>query len=613
MNSDPAGVGSVMAYDVLIHSGLYFDGCGQAPALADIGIRHGQVVEIAKSLDRSRAQTCIDAKGHWVIPGMIDNHTHYDAEVLLAPGLTESLRHGITTVCMGSCSLSTIFSEPEVCADIFARVEALPRDCVLRALQQKSWNTPAEYAKHLDTLALGPNIAAFIGHSDLRASVMGLDDSTQKSKRPTNRQQTQMENALHRALDDGFLGLSCMTNPWDKLGGDSHLRSRALPSSFAKWKEYRRFHQILRERGAILQSAPNITTKYNGVLYALESASFGIRKALKTTLITVADTKANPLLSRLLLMLSRLFNGVLGADLRWQSLPMPFEVYADGIDLVIFEEFGAGEEALHIQEQIDRNHLFADPAYRRRFRKDYDRRLTPRVWHRDFFDSQIVSAPDPKLQGKSFGELAQAKNEHPVDTFLDLVIAHGPKLRWRTTIANHRPQQLAQIVTDPNVQIGFSDAGAHLRNMGFYNFPLHTLRWATEQSPLKKAILRPEEAVHRVTAEIGQWLGLDAGTLRVGDRADLAIINPAGLNEDLDAYCEDAFAPYDGLSRQVRRNDEAVHTTMVAGHVVFQRGKFVRDIGHKAFGRFLKRGQQVPAREGQQAPLPPVQGASDSR
>ncbi len=42
---------------------------------------------------------------------------------------------------------------------------------------------------------------------------------------------------------------------------------------------------------------------------------------------------------------SRLFDTALGADFRWQALPEPFDLWADGVDLVVFEEFGAGAAA----------------------------------------------------------------------------------------------------------------------------------------------------------------------------------------------------------------------------------------------------------------------------
>jgi N-acyl-D-aspartate/D-glutamate deacylase len=57
----------------------------------------------------------------------------------------------------------------------------------------------------------------------------------------------------------------------------------------------------------------------------------------------------------------------------------------------------------------------------------------------------------------------------PVDAFLDLVVEHGITLRWRTTISNHPPEVLEKLAREPGVQMGFSDAGAHLRNMAFYN------------------------------------------------------------------------------------------------------------------------------------------------
>lgn len=586
-----------MRYDVILRSGLVFDGSGAPGRLADVGIRDGKVAAIEESLDPALGDHVVDATGQWVMPGFLDAHTHYDAELLLAPGLPESVRHGVTTVCIGSCSLSTIYSTPEDCADIFARVEALPREYVLDALEEhKTWSDPAAYMAHVDALPLGPNVMSFIGHSDLRVSVMGLEDATDSTRVPTAEEQERMETALREAIDLGFLGLSCMTNPWDKIGGD-RVRSRPLPSTFATWKEYRRFHSILRERGAILQSAPNITTKYNAALYLWDSAGFGVRKPLKTTLITVADTKSNPMLASAILRGTSVFNDALGADIRWQCVPMPFEVYADGIDLVVFEEFGAGEEALHLTEQVERNALFADKAYRRRFRKEYDKRFGPRVWHRDLHDAHIVSAPDPTLAGRSFGEIADERKEHPVDTFLDLVMEHGTALRWRTTIANHRKKQLDEIVSHPTVQVGFADSGAHIRNMAFYNFPLYFLRSVKRAAEAGAPIMSLERAVHRVTGEIGDWLGVDAGHLKVGSRADVVVVNPAGLNDDVEAYHEAPIEVFGGVQRMVRRNDDAITATLIGGRVVYTPAGFVDGYGTTlGFGRFLKRAQSVAPR-----------------
>ena len=68
---------------------------------------------------------------------------------------------------------------------------------------------------------------------------------------------------------------------------------------------------------------------------------------------------------------ARLINR-LGGNFRWQHLPVPFEVYADGIDLVVFEEFGAGAAALHLRDELERNELLRDESYRREFRKQYE-------------------------------------------------------------------------------------------------------------------------------------------------------------------------------------------------------------------------------------------------
>lgn len=581
---------STSAYDVVIRGGRWFDGTGAPGVRRDIGIREGVLAAVSEAgLPTDGCPEVIDAEGHWVLPGFVDVHTHYDAEVLVNPGLGESVRHGVTTIVMGSCSLSTVLSGAEDSADMFSRVEAVPYEHVRGTLERHGgWSTPAEYVTALEALPLGPNVSCFLGHSDLRAHVMGLGRSVDPEVKPTEEELRTMEALLGDALDAGMLGLSTMTTRLDKVGGERY-RSRPLPSTHARWSEYRRLNRILRRRHRVLQSAPDARMPLNAGLFLAESSGW-FRPRLKTSLLVAADAKSMPGMA----LIGRgvaLHNRLLRSDLRMQHLPVPFELYADGIDLPVFEELGAGAAALHLRDEVERNALMADESYRRRFRRQYARRLPPGLWHKDLYDAEIVDCPDASVVGRTFGSVADERGIHPVDAFLDLIVAHGgANVRWRTTVANHRPKQLDRLAADLGVHLGFSDAGAHLRNMAFYNFALRLLKRVRDAEAAGAPFLSLEAAVHRLTGELGAWFGLDAGTLRVGDRADVVVVNPAGL-DDVDAYYEEAIDAFGGLRRMVRRNDDAVEATCVAGQVVFRRGRFAPGYGATTrTGQFLRAG-----------------------
>lgn len=589
---------TTVTYDTIIEHGRWFDGTGAPSALRHLGIRDGVVVTVsATPLEAGPDTEIIEAAGKWVLPGMVDIHTHYDIEVLEGPGLPESVRHGVTTIMIGSCSLSTIHVDGVDAGDLFGRVEAIPRQHVIDAVEKfKDWSTPSQYVDALERLPLGPNLAAFIGHSDMRAATMGLDRSTRSDEKPDAREQAQMESMLTDALDAGFLGLSSQRLLFDKLDGEV-CRSRTLPSTYAKAGELRKLNAILRRRGRVLQSGPDIKNPQSILSQAACSLGIG-RKKLKTSLLSAADIKAIPAVIHGMGPLARMINK-LGGDFRWQHLPVPFEVYADGIDLVIFEEFGSGAAALHLADQVARDELLRDETYRRQFRKDYETKWGPRVWHRDFFDADIVACPDASVVGKSFGQVGQERGRpgegalHPVDAFLDLVLEHGTALRWRTTISNHRPELLKKIAVEPGVQLGFSDAGAHLRNMSFYNMGLRFLRHAHDAELAGTPFMTMEHAVHRLTGELAEWYGVDAGHLDVGDRADLVILDPAALDDRLDDYHESPVEQFGGLSRMVNRNDACVSRVLISGRTVVADGVPTTLLGTERTGSFLRVGQKV--------------------
>ena len=575
-------------YDTIIHDGTYFDGAGSPMKSAHIAIKEGRVAVIQETpFPKDIALKYIDAHDRWVMPGFIDFHTHYDGEIEVSSGLDESVRHGVTTVFMGSCSLGASLGTPEDIADIFCRVEGIPREHFLPLMREKvTWKSLGEYFEHLDELPLGPNVTSFVPHSNLRMHVMGFERSVHPKERATKTEIQEMKRLLEEALDVGYVGLSIQTLPWDKLGGDRR-RSHPLPSFYAPWSEYRQLTQILRRRERVFQGVPNLVTKLNVLLFMLESVGI-FRKPLKTTIISVVDLICDRKLWWLIPGITRFFNRFLGADFRFQALPNPFDVWADGMDLVIFEEFGAGSEAMHLAQLSERVELMRDASYRKRFKKQWGNLFSPRVYHRNFRHTEIIDCPDRSLIGSSFTELAQRAGVHEVELFLDLCADHRDQLRWYSVIGNDRLKPLQYITSHPDILIGFSDAGAHLRNMAFYNYPLRLLKLVRDAQLRGEEFMSLERAVHRLTGEPASWFNVDAGLLIEGSQADLVIVNPDGLDERLEESHEEAMDMFGGLKRVVRRNPKAVSLVMINGKVAVENGEPTPQLGQVKMGRVLR-------------------------
>ena len=77
--------------DLLITNALVFDGSGAEPAVQDVAVQHGKITAIGPHLSASANQV-VDAGGLALMPGIIDSHTQFDAQITWDPYLRPSPR-----------------------------------------------------------------------------------------------------------------------------------------------------------------------------------------------------------------------------------------------------------------------------------------------------------------------------------------------------------------------------------------------------------------------------------------------------------------------------------------------------------------------------------------
>ncbi len=196
-----------MGYDLLLKNGTVIDGSGMPAFHGDVAVKNGKIVEVGKL--SGSATRVIDVEGLVISPGFVDNHCHYDAQVLWDPLCSFSCYHGATTVIFGNCSLALAPVRPgteERVAEFLSYVEAIPMD-VLKTIDY-SWESIPEYMDTLDQ-RLGVNAGNLIGHSAVRHYVMG-DES--QGREATAKEIEEMRSIVRDAMNAGALGLSVSQN-----------------------------------------------------------------------------------------------------------------------------------------------------------------------------------------------------------------------------------------------------------------------------------------------------------------------------------------------------------------------------------------------------------------
>src|SRR5438552_2053892 len=93
-----------LMHDLLISDAVIVDGLGGTPYRADLAVAAGRIAAIGADLGAARR--IVDADGLMLAPGIIDGHTHYDAQITWDPYADPSPALGVTTIVIGNCGFT---------------------------------------------------------------------------------------------------------------------------------------------------------------------------------------------------------------------------------------------------------------------------------------------------------------------------------------------------------------------------------------------------------------------------------------------------------------------------------------------------------------------------
>jgi N-acyl-D-amino-acid deacylase len=179
-------------YDIIISNGLVYDGSGNKPYNADIGIK-GDTIAFIGNLSKSTAKENIDAKGKAVAPGFI-NMLSWATETLIADGRSMGdIRQGVTL---------EIFGEGWSMGPLNEKMKQEVKNDQTLFKYDVNWNTLGGYLQMLEDKGVSPNVASFVGATTIRLFVIGEDN-----RDPTEAELIQMKQLVRQAMEEGALGV----------------------------------------------------------------------------------------------------------------------------------------------------------------------------------------------------------------------------------------------------------------------------------------------------------------------------------------------------------------------------------------------------------------------
>jgi N-acyl-D-amino-acid deacylase len=554
-------------FDLLLRGGSVVDGTGIPRYTADVALRGARIAEIGR-VDRARAARVLDCDGLVVAPGHVDLHTHYDAQIQWDPWCTISGWHGVTTVVLGNCGFGFAPVRPEdreLAMRTMSRTEAIGLDAMRKGLLW-DWVTIPEWLDTLDRIPKGVNCASYAPTLAILYWVMGVEAAKRRS--PNDAERAEIDRLIEEAVAAGACGWSLQrmgpdTAQTDFDGtpmatdtmaeADLMALGRALGRCGTGFIEItqaseRRTHenQAVVERLAAAAGRP--------ILFNVVQAVNGYPDLHRRQVEWLADCHRRGL-------------AIYGQGV---TVRQPFHVTLE--DWNLFDMAPTWNRSLQgSREQKQRN--LRDVALRRAMVAEYDAKKIPVAvlggpvegW---VFESYASAQSLTPLVGRSVGEIARERAQHPVECLFDLSLEDDLHASFLTQSASgDDPRHVAELLASPYVMAGVSDGGAHGKFATGGAYSTDVLEWLVRE----QGVLSAEQAHHKLAWLPAQAAGMrDRGAVICGLAADLIVYDAAAIRRA--PHWTRAAIAHDQPAGEWRRvqKAEGYRWTIVGGEITFE-------------------------------------------
>ena len=499
-------------HDLVIRDALILDGKGGEPFRGSLAVDGGKISAIGD--DVGPGLETVDANGLALMPGIIDSHTHYDAQVTWDALCDPSPALGVTTVVMGNCGFTIAPCKPEdrsLMMGHLTRVEGM----AIEALEEGiSWGfqTFPEYLSMIEQRGVGPNVAVYIGHSALRTYVMG-EEATQRAA--NDDEIGAMRSIVSEAMDAGALGFSSSTHEQHVGWGGV-----PMPSRLADDREFEALTGAVGEKGkGTLMLVKGSKTS----IAWIERLAAQAKRPVLVSAMRHHPAAPNKVFEDLTALRNARERGRL---LYGQCSCMPMAMDFSLENPYPFEAYDAWKQAIEADGRDAYIAVLKDPAWREAMKHEIATNPGMRIFRGNWETLTVAEAATEAnlpCEERSVGELAREAGKHPFDYFIDLALEEGLKTLYATEFSNFDVPAVSRILQDPDNQISLGDAGAHLSFLCEAGFGLHLLgRWVRELG-----VLSLSEAARRLSGQQANLFGMrDRGTLEAGKAADLLLFDP---------------------------------------------------------------------------------------